>query len=350
MDEIASIKSEIQLLTTRLAALELENASKQGTQSGGDPVAFGTDESSPIEIAKLRAFDVICDGLETDPWLVYLPDGCCKYGDFTPDVIDPAPDATTHLADLQNDTKNGGIYAHLYLELDDDSDSDSSTEPEVVGFPLLSIDTTPTQTPSGENIKVIDIKIATITNGAVSQIVSSALMIGGSGGGETYTPNPSPFEFTVVSSEDPKTHEPTIVGQVSNCKFYWDGVLKSISNFTPPANCTVYLCCTQEAPSQSGEAEWQFSIATSPAEAPEKGNVLNYKLYDIASNKVTMDYRTTFLALNTPNNLLTVTGTDAVTVRGKHIIFKSDEHSNVKVTCANDENGAIVATIGVYYV
>lgn len=327
--EIESLKAEIERLSQRIAVLEISRDTGADDGGGGSGDAGGANESQVIPQQKLRAFDVICDGRETDPWLVYLPDGCCKYGDFTPDVIDPSPDATTHIADLQDDTKNGGIYAHIYLELDDDSESESSTDQKVVGFPLLSIDTTPTQTPSEENIKVINVKIATITDGAVSQNISSALILGGSGGGETYTPDPSPFQFTTVSSEDPETHEQTLVGQISNCNFYWDGVLKTLSDFTPPATCTVYLCCTQAAPSSSGEAEWQFSIATSPAQATSGGRVVNYKLYDIASNKVTMDYRTTFLEFNSPHKV-------------SHFVVSKNSEATPKVTISTTSGNASI--------
>lgn len=186
MDEIASIKSEIELLTTRLAALE--NASKQEAQSGGDQVAFGTEESSPIEIAKLRAFDVTCDGRENDPWLIYLPSGCISYAGFEPDEIDPAPDDTTRLADLGTAIKDGGIYAHLYLELDDE---------KVTGFQKLEIDTTPAQTPTGGNIKIVNIKIATITDGSISQNVSSSLILEGDKGDAA----PLPWDVKVENGE-----------------------------------------------------------------------------------------------------------------------------------------------------
>ena len=128
---------------------------------------------------------------------------------------------------------------------------------------------------------------------------------GGSSSGGTSTAAPSPFEFTMVTPEpeEGEEEEPTGTPAIVNNTFYWDGVLKSLSNFTPPATCTVYLCCTQAAPSASGEAEWQFSIATSPAQATSGGRVVNYKLYDLSNYEVTMDYRTTFLELNSPHQV-----------------------------------------------
>ena len=127
---------------------------------------------------------------------------------------------------------------------------------------------------------------------------------GGGGGGVPFNSAPSPFEFTLVTSEPEEGEEedPTGTPTIVNNTFYWDGVLKSLSDFTPPATCTVYLCCTQAAPSSSApNPEWQFSMATSPAQAPSGGRVVNYKIYDIESNKITMDYRTTFLELNSPH-------------------------------------------------
>ena len=128
---------------------------------------------------------------------------------------------------------------------------------------------------------------------------------GGSGSDVDGTNYPMPFQYKRTDTEDQETGELTSSFAIVNNNFYWDGELKSVTPdpFTPPATCTVYLCCTQAEPSSSGEAEWKFSIATSPAQAPSGGRAVNYKLYDIADNKVTMDYRTTFMELNSPHKV-----------------------------------------------
>lgn len=182
--EVENLKAQISELSQRLAAVELARDTGGDTDSSGAVDHGGANEAQVIPQQKLHAFDITCDGREADPWLVYLPDGCVRFCDFTPDRIDPEPDANTHLADLGTDIKDGGIYAHLYLELSDEesgndstSENDSATEPEVTGFPLFSIDTEPEQQPSEERMKVVNIQIATIKDGAVSQTVIGALIL-----------------------------------------------------------------------------------------------------------------------------------------------------------------------------
>ena len=114
---------------------------------------------------------------------------------------------------------------------------------------------------------------------------------------------PSPFQYDVTETEDPDTHEKTKIGSISNCKFYWDGELQELSDYSPSGTCTVYLVCTQGAPSSSGEQEWEFEISEEEGEATSGGRVVNYKLYDIEDHEVTMDYRTTFLDLSSPHKV-----------------------------------------------
>ena len=148
----------------------------------------------------------------------------------------------------------------------------------------------------------------------VTQIFTGPLMFadfilegGGDGGsgseGDIYGTNyPMPFQYKRTETEDQETGETTYSCEIVNNTFYWDGVLKSLSDFTPPATCTVYLCCTQDAPSSSHpDPDWEFEIATSESEAPSGGRAVNYKLYDIENNAVTMDYRTTFVEFKSPH-------------------------------------------------
>ena len=329
--EVEELKAQIESLSQRIAVLEVSRTENAAESEGGVALDPSVPRKELVSVPNaLHPFYVTCDGRETDPWLVYLPDGCCKDGDLTPDVIDPTPDATTHLADLQNDTKNGGIYAHLYLELDDDSDSDSSTEPEIVGFPLLSIDTTPTQAPSEENIKVINVKIATITDGAVAQNVSSALLIGG-GVGSSFTANHAAFDLEVST-----TTTGTKTGKIVRCNFVFDGENKSLSDFSVSGSGSVYLVAKQPAPSGGmGDLPWTFEISESEGEAAEGGRVVNYKLYDLNDFAVTCDYRTTFMELKSPHHV------------SKFTVSKYEEpQSSVVIEACLDDEAKVTASDG----
>ena len=78
---------------------------------------------------------------------------------------------------------------------------------------------------------------------------------------------------------------------VVNCRFYWDGKYYTLSDFSPPANGTVYLSGTK---SGTGEGTWQFSIGNGalPNTSPTQ---VAFKLYDFVNGEVTCDYRTTTL-------------------------------------------------------
>ena len=261
--DVESIKSEVERLSQRLAVIE----TGRDTGADGEGVApgdnGGANEAQVIPQQKLRAFDVTCDGRENDPWLIYLPDGCISYAGFEPDEIDPAPDATTRLADLGTAIKNGGIYAHLYLELDDDSDSDSSTDPEIVGFQKLEIDTTPALTPTEDNIKIVNIKIATITDGAISQNVSSSLILGGATGNKgDAAPLPwdlkvkdgdlyvfSPIAYVLTASGQTKSQQELIVSGATKGEWF------KITGLSSPVCCIIYA-------SVSGSGSVTYSVDT----------------------------------------------------------------------------------------
>ena len=85
--------------------------------------------------------------------------------------------------------------------------------------------------------------------------------------------------------------------------FYFDGVLKELSDVTVAGSGTVWLWATQAAPSSSAkEPEWQFGIGNTPASQPTGGKLLKWKLYDISNGEVVLDYRGTFLSLDSPHD------------------------------------------------
>lgn len=104
----------------------------------------------------------------------------------------------------------------------------------------------------------------------------------------------SPFEYSVNTSGE------SVVRSITHNTFYFNGALQTVADFSAvPADGTVYLVCTGTT-TESGALAWAFTIATAPGAAPEGGKVLNIKLYDFASGKIQMDYRTTFLTLAEP--------------------------------------------------
>lgn len=111
----------------------------------------------------------------------------------------------------------------------------------------------------------------------------------------------SPFQYTKTTSVNQQTHQTVTTHKLVNCKFYWQGEMKELADFDVTGvigGGSVYLRGTQAEPTSSTpEPEWQFSIGTSAAQAPSNGKVLNFKLYDFANSKPSVDYRTTFLSL-----------------------------------------------------
>lgn len=159
----------------------------------------------------------------------------------------------------------------------------------------------------------------------VKQYVNSTIVIGGSGTAPTVAP--SPFEISN--------------GAIINRTFYFDGSLQTLSgSFTPPNTGAVYLTGTATRQSVSGEYVWTFANATTPATAPSGGKVLNIKLYDFSSGSVTMDYRTTFLALNDFGGY---TGKVDVVV---DVQWDTTNHKLVKVTQQLDVSNGLVVGFG----
>lgn len=111
----------------------------------------------------------------------------------------------------------------------------------------------------------------------------------------------SPFNYEKSTSTDPSTHQPVTTHKLVNCKFYWNGELQTLADFDVSGiigGGSVYLTGKQTAPSSSDpDPDWTWQLATSEAQAPSNGKVLNFKLYDFANSKPSLDYRTTFLSL-----------------------------------------------------
>ena len=133
----------------------------------------------------------------------------------------------------------------------------------------------------------------------------------------------SPFAYEKSTSTDSSTHQPVTTHKLVNCKFYWEGELKSLPDFDVSgilSGGTVYLTGTQPAPSaQSKDPAWTWAVATAQAQAPSGGKVLNYKLYDFAQSKPSVDYRTTFLSL------------EDTTQKARYVFKKPDGTASVEV-------------------
>ena len=147
----------------------------------------------------------------------------------------------------------------------------------------------------------------------------------------------SPFNYEKSTQTDPNTHQPVTTHKLVNCKFYWEGQLKTLADFDVSgiiAGGSVFLVGTQAAPSTSAPTpEWQWTVATAQGQAPNGGKVLNYKLYDFAQGKPSVDYRTTFLSL------------EDTTQKAKYVFKKPNGSGSVTVD-ATGESPKIVITNG----
>lgn len=111
----------------------------------------------------------------------------------------------------------------------------------------------------------------------------------------------SPFNYEKSTTVDPSTHQPVTTHKLVNCKFYWEGELQSLPDFDVSGMIdggSVYLVGKQQAPSASAaDPDWTWQLANAEGQAPSGGKVLNYKLWEFANGKPSIDFRTTFLAL-----------------------------------------------------
>lgn len=144
----------------------------------------------------------------------------------------------------------------------------------------------------------------------------------------------SPFNYEKSTSTDPSTHQPVTTHKLVNCKFYWEGELKSLPDFDVSAimsGGTVYLTGTQPAPSASAkDPVWTWAVATAPAQATSGGKVLNYKLYDFAQSKPSVDYRTTFLSL------------EDTTQKAHYVFKKADGTASVEIDATGDNPKVVI--------
>lgn len=101
---------------------------------------------------------------------------------------------------------------------------------------------------------------------------------GGSGKDVDGTEYPMPFQFND--------------GKIKNNIFYFDGTLLHLPDFNAPEDGYVYLVVTEDS-----NHNLTFRLDLNQGSAPEGGDVTNYLVYGFTGGKVSMDFRTTFLAL-----------------------------------------------------
>lgn len=246
-------------------------------KSLGDALAFSPEYVHPFEVKWAQS---VADG--DGAWIIWIPgDGCLVVDGESVDLT----------ADLE---AAGGDYPSGWYILDCLAASGSHT---------LYLQVTLGDSPSAEfaddpadDDDVLDITICAVTtNGTtgerkVSQFVTSAIAIGGA------AEDKSAFRVeTTTGSNGSKTHV------LKDCNFYWDGDLQELEDFNVDSvvgGGSVYLIGTQEAPSEATpDPEWEWKLGTTPQQDSQTGKVLNFKLYDFSGDKVSVDYRTTFLAL-----------------------------------------------------
>ena len=131
---------------------------------------------------------------------------------------------------------------------------------------------------------------------------------GGGGGGEDATNGttyPMPFQYKRTDTEDNQGNI-TSSYSIVNCRFYWDGAYQTLADYTPPATGTVWLIA---AKSGSGAGSWSFRLSAVQGSAAQGEQ--SVKLYDFASSRIAMDYRTTTLMFGPgPRNFFEVSKSD----------------------------------------
>jgi len=285
MDELSELRERIAILEQKLAATEIASSVKD--MDGDANANANKDNGSPVAAVgsvRLSAYDVVWYPKpgDTTGWYVFYPGNCFEYKGMSTQQVTPQPDEDGFVK-LSSTASSTSVYLHAVIGLDDNDEEETSVK-------SLTLDTIQTKIP-GLHERVLDIKIAGVKDFSVSQIVKGKLVYGGGGAGVAALV-PAPFD--IVESE----------GKVSNNIFYWDGVQKTIADWTIPSGTTaVYLVANQSAPSSSGEQPWTFSLSNAEGQAQEEGRVRNFKLYDLDGSTVTRDYRTTFLELNSPHEV-----------------------------------------------
>ena len=231
-------------------------------------------------------------------WIIWLPTGKeLVVGGTVIDLTaalsaagDPYPEGWYELADLDL-SQGGDIWLNVTIPATGEPSAEFADEPD-------------------DGDQVIPILVASVevdsTTGAKSvyQNLVGALVLGGLGA-DDFEFAPAPFDIGETKrdaqpGEEGDADGKVVVSGIVNCKFYWDGVEKSLPDYPAPSGtATVYLNCVGTA-SQSASAvngyTWTFAMSTS--EVSTGGNIYrNYKLYDFNAGEVVMDWRDTFLAL-----------------------------------------------------
>lgn len=208
------------------------------------------------------------------------------------DAGDPYPSGWYLLEDMPS--SGGSLYLNV---TPGNPDASPAEDPEA------EFSTTASQT-EGD----IPILIATIskdsTTGAVTvkQTVASALVFGTGKGGAAET-MPAPFDY--IETETQQGGETVTVKSITRCFFYFDGEPHTLSDYSalPEGAGSVYLVCTGTLDSETGEYAWTFALQNQEGTSSTGTKVVNIKLYDFSGGKPSVDYRTTFLALNQTSGL-----------------------------------------------
>lgn len=200
----------------------------------------------------------------------------------------------------------------------------------------------------------------------VKQIVTSAIHLSAVPGEKAKIP--MPFDVETSEKTNDATGEIVTSSAIVRCIFFFDGREQSLPDFAAPNDGTVYLvgeCVTSESESDS-PPEWEFRLDTNPAPESENSKVVNYKLYDFAGGKISLDYRAALVALSSGSSggAIRLLGTeDYEDVGGvqigdgeaKIIKFRSGSDSNVVVRITGDgmtpggNFESAIITIDVYY-
>lgn len=297
LNQIGSVGAPRQLVREGMFGQGVAPLPKNQRDRRGTPAA-----PQPYEV---RWAQSVNDGAGN--WIIWLPTGQeLIVGGTVVDLSaalsaagDPYPDGWYELSDL--DLSQGGeIWLNITIPADDATDpsAEFSDEPDD-GSSAATDD------------QVIPILVATIevdsTTGAkrAYQNLVGALVLGGGLGADDLEFAPAPFDIGETKrdaqpGEEGDADGKVVVSGIVNCKFFWDGAEKMLPDFPiPGGTATVYLNCVGTA-SQSASAvngyTWTFAMSTS--EVSTGGNIYrNYKLYDFNAGEVSMDWRSTFLAL-----------------------------------------------------
>ena len=269
-------------------------------------LAFDSEYVAPFTVQWAQSADS-----GSGAWLVWLPSDKCLIVDGTAVDLaeeleaadDPYPTGWYVLEDVP--ASGGSVFLNVTPgdpEAAEEEDQEASAE----------FSSSASQT-EGD----IPILVATVardsSTGAVTvrQTVTSALVFGTGKGDDGATTTPMPFDYVETLAES--NGETVVTRSLTRCQFYFDGELQTLSDYSAlPVAGTVYLVCTGTYDDGEGEYEWDFEVANAQGSESTGVKVINVKLYDFAGGKPSVDYRSTFLTVesNAPPAKLTVAAPD----------------------------------------